>query len=46
MDLDLTKQLGPLAALAGVWEGDKGSDVAPSDDSGHGAEQVSRADHV
>ena len=34
MDLDLTKQLGPLAALAGVWEGDKGSDVAPSDDRG------------
>ena len=26
--------LGPLAALAGVWEGDKGDDVAPSDDRG------------
>lgn len=24
--------LGPLAALAGVWEGDKGDDIAPSDD--------------
>lgn len=34
MDLDLIKQLGPLAALAGVWEGDKGADVAPSDDRG------------
>ena len=29
MDSDLIKQLGPLAALAGVWEGDKGADVAP-----------------
>lgn len=26
--------LGPLAALAGVWEGDKGDDVAPSDERG------------
>jgi hypothetical protein len=24
MDSDLTKQLGPLAALAGVWEGGQG----------------------
>lgn len=31
MDSDLVKQLGPLA---GVWEGDKGADVAPSDDRG------------
>ena len=34
MDSDLVAQLGPLAALAGVWEGDKGADVAPSDDRG------------
>jgi hypothetical protein len=34
MDADLVKQLGPLAPLAGVWEGDKGADVAPSDDRG------------
>ena len=34
MSSDLIKQLGPLAALAGVWEGDKGADVAPSDDRG------------
>ena len=26
--------LGPLAVLAGVWEGEKGSDVAPSDAEG------------
>lgn len=30
----ITKQLGPLAALAGVWEGDKGDDVAPADNRG------------
>lgn len=34
MDDDLVKQLGPLASLAGVWEGDKGADLAPSDDRG------------
>jgi len=34
MDSDLVKQLGPLGPLAGVWEGDKGADVAPSDDRG------------
>jgi hypothetical protein len=32
MDDSLLKDLGPLAPLAGVWEGDKGADVAPSDD--------------
>lgn len=26
------KNLGPLAALAGIWEGEKGDDTAPSDD--------------
>lgn len=26
--------LGPLAALAGIWEGAEGQDVAPSDDRG------------
>jgi hypothetical protein len=29
---DNIKNLGPLAALAGVWEGDKGDDKAPDDD--------------
>jgi hypothetical protein len=29
---DEIKNLGPLAALAGVWEGDKGDDKAPDDD--------------
>ncbi len=28
------KNLGPLAAPAGVWEGDEGDDVAPADDRG------------
>jgi hypothetical protein len=27
-------ELGPLAPLAGIWEGDQGKDVAPSDDRG------------
>lgn len=31
MNIDLTK-FGPLARLIGVWEGDKGIDVAPSKD--------------
>jgi hypothetical protein len=34
MNDDLITYLGPLASLAGVWEGDKGDDVAPSDDRG------------
>ena len=34
MDSDVVAQLGPLATLAGVWEGDKGADLAPSDDRG------------
>lgn len=34
MDSDFVKRLGPLGPLAGVWEGDKGADVAPSDDRG------------
>ena len=29
-DTDIIKNLGPLAALAGVREGDKGVDVSPS----------------
>lgn len=28
------ENLGPLGSLAGVWEGTRGSDVAPSDDRG------------
>ena len=31
MSDDISK-LGPLAALAGIWEGDKGHDKAPDDD--------------
>lgn len=31
---ELREQLGPLSALVGVWEGDKGDDIAPSDDRG------------
>src|SRR6478609_227885 len=31
---ELKKQLGPLADLVGIWEGDKGDDIAPSDDRG------------
>jgi hypothetical protein len=29
---DAIKNLGPLATLAGVWEGDKGADDSPDDD--------------
>lgn len=31
---EILKNLGPLAHLAGIWEGDKGDDTAPSDDRG------------
>lgn len=34
MGNELREQLGPLAGLVGVWEGDKGDDIAPSDDRG------------
>ncbi len=34
MSEDIIRQLGPLAQLAGVWEGEKGDDTAPSDDRG------------
>lgn len=34
MDQAILRQLGPLAPLAGTWEGEKGQDVAPSDDRG------------
>ena len=30
VDGDIVKNLGPLAALAGIWEGDQGVDVSPS----------------
>jgi len=33
---DDIKNLGPLAPLAGVWEGDKGDDLAPDKDRGVG----------
>jgi hypothetical protein len=29
MNKDLVANLGPLAPLAGIWEGDKGDDIAP-----------------
>ncbi len=31
---EIIKNLGPLAPLAGIWEGDKGDDTAPSKDRG------------
>lgn len=31
---DLQKQLGPLSTLIGIWEGNKGDDIAPADDRG------------
>ena len=31
---EIIRNLGPLAALIGVWEGSKGDDTAPSDDRG------------
>jgi len=34
MDKEMQVNLGPLAALAGTWEGDKGNDRAPSGDRG------------
>lgn len=30
MESEIIKKLGPLAALAGTWQGEKGLDVAPS----------------
>ncbi len=34
MDKALLKNLGPLAPLPGIWEGQTGDDIAPSDDRG------------
>lgn len=34
MSQEIIKMLGPLSTLAGTWEGDKGDDIAPSDDRG------------
>lgn len=31
---EIISNLGPLAPLAGIWEGEKGDDTAPSDDRG------------
>ena len=31
---EIIKNLGPLAPLAGIWEGNKGDDTAPSNDRG------------
>jgi hypothetical protein len=33
-EAEILKNLGPLARLAGTWEGSKGDDVAPGDDRG------------
>ena len=32
MSDEIIKNLGPMAALAGKWAGDKGDDIAPDDD--------------
>jgi len=32
METDIVTHLGPLASLAGIWEGDKGIDIAPAKD--------------
>lgn len=32
MTEDILTKLGPLAGLAGIWEGNKGDDIAPDDD--------------
>ena len=34
MTQETMENLGPPAALVGIWEGDKGDDIAPSDDRG------------
>jgi hypothetical protein len=34
MDQEIIAKLGPLARLAGIWEGDKGDDTAPSESRG------------
>ena len=34
MNQEQLKLLGPLSHLVGVWEGDQGDDIAPSDDRG------------
>jgi hypothetical protein len=34
MTENIEAKLGPLAPLLGIWEGDKGDDIAPSDDRG------------
>ena len=34
--MDDIENLGPLAALAGQWEGEKGDDVSPDDNRGRG----------
>ena len=34
MNDEIIKNLGPLAPLAGIWEGDQGDDTAPSDNRG------------
>lgn len=31
---EIVRNLGPLASLAGIWEGEKGDDTAPSEDRG------------
>ena len=34
-DAEIIRHLGPLASLAGTWEGDKGVDIAPAKDGSH-----------
>ena len=42
-DVDTLANLGPLAALAGVWQGQKGADVKPTAD---GAETQAYVEHI
>jgi len=32
---EIISNLGPLASLAGIWEGDKGADIAPAKEGSH-----------
>ncbi|HNP30101.1 MAG TPA: heme-binding beta-barrel domain-containing protein [Nitrospirales bacterium] len=34
-DAEILRHLGPLASLAGIWEGDQGVDLAPVKEGGH-----------
>lgn len=42
LDIDTLRNLGPLTALAGIFEGDSGADVHPSEDGAEGDAYVER----